>query len=383
MKRRLNPSKDLHLQGNPLFDSELFQMIVSQIGDEVIVINRDGKIVYANEAAAEGLGYSKGQLMRMPIVNFLRERITIEEWKKVRFFELKKSRHPISYVLERVVKGGKIQTINVTAAYMSHEDMEYVVSVARDVTKEIYLQDKLKEAEKMKALETFIGELSQQFEHPMKAVAEHIDELIAKYRSKDFEYLSFKEFSALLAKMDLIGNQIRQCTTTMANLGEVNRRKFGLSERSANVNLIMQDSARLFKSQLDQSMIKLSIIQDKNLPMAAIAPAELGQVINNVLSNAIQSIPLKGSIVMRTAYLAYNKTIQIECQDQGIGIPKEHLSRIFEPFFTTEKKGKDRGKGLGLSIVYSIVKNAYGDITIKSSLREGTLVKILLPIVKE
>ena len=363
-------------------NTDLFRLIVDQIGDEVLVIDPNGNIVYANEAAVKGLGYPKTQLLNKSVVHFSKKKISAHQWKQSRFAQLRKYKKPSSYVLDRVIKGGKIQTINVTAVYMSYQDKEYIVSVARDISKDLMSQDKLKETEKMRALELFIIGMSQEIEYPLKAAREHINRLIEKYKRKDFEYVSYKEFNELINNIEIIGNQIRHSFETASYLAGIHRQKIGLSNRWANLNTMVMEVIELFKYQLEQSDIKIKLSLDKNIPLVAIASIELNQVISNILSNAIQAIPTKGTISLRTEYLKDRRVVEFECQDEGIGIPKEYLPRIFEPFFTMKHRGKEKGKGLGLSIVYSIIKKIHGDISITSSLRQGTTVKVVLPVYK-
>src|SRR4030042_3422499 len=77
--------------------------------------------------------------------------------------------------------------------------------------------------------------------------------------------------------------------------------------------------------------------------------------------------------------LAEGKYIKISIKDEGIGIPKKHLSKIFDPYFTTKQKGT----GLGLSTCYSIIKKHYGHISVESVLGKGTAFSIYLPASKE
>jgi len=72
--------------------------------------------------------------------------------------------------------------------------------------------------------------------------------------------------------------------------------------------------------------------------------------------------------------------VRIECRDEGVGIPQENLSRVFEPFFTTKHRGLEKSSGLGLAIVYSIVSSYRGEVVVKSDLRKGTTLTILLPL---
>jgi len=118
------------------------------------------------------------------------------------------------------------------------------------------------------------------------------------------------------------------------------------------------------------------------LPPAAIESTGLCQAIVNILTNAVQSIPGSGTIQLKTVYAKSEESIHIFCKDDGMGIPKESLSRIFEPFYTTKNKGLEKNSGLGLSIVHALVNAAKGTVQITSSLKHGTCVRIQLPIHK-
>ena len=103
---------------------------------------------------------------------------------------------------------------------------------------------------------------------------------------------------------------------------------------------------------------------------------KLGQVFLNLLVNAAQAIPKRGTITVRTRLK--DEAIHIEVSDTGSGIPPENLNRIFEPFFTTKDVGK--GTGLGLNLAYNIIKTHGGRISAESTVGEGTTFHIELPI---
>lgn len=112
------------------------------------------------------------------------------------------------------------------------------------------------------------------------------------------------------------------------------------------------------------------------LPPVLCQPGALNQVFMNILVNAIQAIPEKGKIIIRTRQ--ENQQVVIEIEDTGRGIPPEILSRIFDPFFTTKPVGE--GTGLGLSISYRIIQDHGGRIDVWSEVGKGTRFTIVLPI---
>jgi signal transduction histidine kinase len=106
---------------------------------------------------------------------------------------------------------------------------------------------------------------------------------------------------------------------------------------------------------------------------------KLNQVFMNLLSNAFQAIQGNGEVWIRTR--SNDSVVEIEVEDNGIGIPKEYLKRIFEPFFSTKPVGQ--GTGLGLSISYGIIEQHQGKIHVNSVPQKGTVFTVRLPIFQE
>jgi two-component system NtrC family sensor kinase len=121
---------------------------------------------------------------------------------------------------------------------------------------------------------------------------------------------------------------------------------------------------------------KADVVKDYgNLPQIKCYPQLLNQVFLNLLVNAAQSIEKRGEIKIKTR--ANNGYVEIIIIDTGSGIPKENLPKIFDPFFTTKKIGQ--GTGLGLNVVYNIIKKHRGEIDVKSDVGKGTTFTIRIP----
>ena len=117
---------------------------------------------------------------------------------------------------------------------------------------------------------------------------------------------------------------------------------------------------------------------------------QIGQVIQNLVINADQAMPMGGQIVITAknvqapgenipAILSEGNYVSISVQDSGIGIPAQYLERIFDPYFTT----KEKGSGLGLAISYSIVRNHGGTIHVSSGVGKGSTISVYLPATVE
>ncbi len=114
----------------------------------------------------------------------------------------------------------------------------------------------------------------------------------------------------------------------------------------------------------------------KSFPLTRCSPGQINQVFFNILKNAIEFNQSGGDIWVLTGYQDNNITITI--RDNGVGIPKENLSKIFDPFFTTKPVGS--GTGLGLSLSYSIIEQHEGRIAVESEMGKGSKFIVSLPI---
>jgi len=103
---------------------------------------------------------------------------------------------------------------------------------------------------------------------------------------------------------------------------------------------------------------------------------KLNQVFMNLLSNAFHAVQANGDVWIRTR--CNDGTVEVEIEDNGIGIPRENLNRIFEPFFTTKPVGQ--GTGLGLSISYGIIEQHQGRIQVTSVPQKGSSFIVSLPV---
>jgi len=144
--------------------------------------------------------------------------------------------------------------------------------------------------------------------------------------------------------------------------------------KSVNIHEGIDATLILLRSQLRDSII----IEKKygDIPLIKCSPGPVNQVFMNILVNAIQATPDKGTITITTTQEYPN--IKVSIRDTGTGMKNEVISRIFEPFYTTKSVGE--GTGLGLSVSYGIIKKHNGTITVHSEIGVGTEFIITLPI---
>ena len=145
---------------------------------------------------------------------------------------------------------------------------------------------------------------------------------------------------------------------------------------------LIRDTCRFASSG---SNVKCNVSLEDGLRNCSVDRNQIGQVIQNLMINAIQAMPMGGTIDVTAANatlregdqptLAHGEYVLITITDQGTGIPPQMLPRIFDPFFTT----KPKGHGLGLAISHSIISRHGGTIDVRSELGKGTTFTVYLP----
>ena len=147
-------------------------------------------------------------------------------------------------------------------------------------------------------------------------------------------------------------------------------------ESKADINLIIGEWQDFIEFRCAKSGIDVALDLTPELPLISADAGQLSQVLVNLVINAIHAMPEGGRLTIHTGVKA--RGIVFSVQDTGMGIKEDLLDKIFLPFFTT--KEVDQGTGLGLSVVYGIVQEHGGTVTVKSREAEGSIFTITLPL---
>lgn len=142
--------------------------------------------------------------------------------------------------------------------------------------------------------------------------------------------------------------------------------------RDVSLNRIIEQAFQELSKSSDLSRINFLLSSDKPEVIISADPARLERVFLNLFKNAVDTMKDGGALNVRI--ISGDDTVSVEVSDTGKGIPREIHERIFEPFFTT----KEEGTGLGLSMVYNIVKKHGGNISVESEEGKGSTFKITL-----
>lgn len=247
-----------------------------------------------------------------------------------------------------------------------------------DQTDQRNLELQFAQSQKMQAIGQLAGGVAHDFNNLLTAIIGYCDLLLARHSVGD---PSFKDI-----------NQVKQNATRAANLTRqllAFSRKQTMNPKRLQLTDCMADLSMLLKRLLGEN-ISLQMIHGRDLWAIKADQGQLEQVVINLAVNARDAMKEGGALTIRTRNVSEGESrkmgrgllppaeyVLIEVADTGCGISEDNLEKIFEPFFTTKDVGE--GTGLGLSMVYGIIKQTGGFIYPESEVDKGTTFRIYLP----
>ncbi len=254
------------------------------------------------------------------------------------------------------------------------------VAVKRDVSTEVLLEKQLVRAQKMESIGTLAGGIAHDFKNLLQVFVGYAVMLLM---DKDENHPDYEALQAI-RQAALNGDQLVRGLLTFS-------RKVEYYPRPLNLNSELMRLEQLLTRMIPK-MVDLEMILADDLKLVYADPNQIEQVIMNLSVNAHQAMPDGGSLKFETqnitldeAYCKLNveakpgRHVQLTVSDTGHGMERHVMERIFEPFYTT--KGSGEGTGLGLAMVFGIVKNHGGHVTCYSRPGMGATFKIYLPII--
>ncbi|MGE5318321.1 MAG: [Fe-Fe] hydrogenase large subunit C-terminal domain-containing protein [Chloroflexota bacterium] len=228
-------------------------------------------------------------------------------------------------------------------------------------------QEALKQSEKLASMGQLSAGIAHELNNPLGIITMYSNIL------KDESSID----DPIRQDLDLIVEQAERCKKIVGGLLNF-ARKNQISLTEIDINSIME---RSISSVMKPSNVKISLQTQVHDRIINLDYDQMSQVFTNLLKNAVEAMPSTGGridVIINDS----ESEITIHIKDSGLGIPEENMSKLFTPFFTTKKVGK--GTGLGLPIIYGIVKMHKGSISVKSNADSakgptGTTFTITLP----
>jgi len=274
-----------------------------------------------------------------------------------------------SYVAKREVKYGDRFLEITLSPLLDFETGEIfgVIGVTDDITEKKKLEVQLVQSAKMSA----VGQLAAGIAHEFNNILSGI--------------MGYTSFAMTRESLEQIKGDLRIVEKASARAIEIVKKLLSFSRQRgekfecASINETIEDALTLIEHSFELRGIKI-VRQYGDVPPFRMNVGEIQQVILNMAINSKQAMPQGGVITITTEL--EGEYVKIDFSDTGIGIAKEDLSRIFDPFFTTKEGGSASGTGLGLSVIYAIIKRHDGQIEVGSEVGQGTTFTVRLPNVQ-
>ncbi len=360
----LERTKELH------HSEKWHRFLFENATDGIVVLDKNGIIVNVNEKACALYGYSREALIgaHSRVLESTDTRETIAE----RMAKVLRG-DTLVFKIEHSRNDGSRSALEVSSKATTIGDAVYVQSFHRDITEREKMEAEFLTV-KMQRIES-IGVLAGGIAHDFNNILTTI--LTNIYLAKMAIDSDGDAYHRLL-ESEKASERARNLTQQLLTFS----RGGAPVKKTLSLGRVIKDSS-VFALGGSNVGCEFSL-HDDLLPVEA-DEGQMEQVIHNLIINAAQAMPDGGVVAVSAENVllgpedgipvATGKYIRITVRDHGVGIQAGHLSQIYDPYFTT----KPKGKGLGLSVVFSIIKNHDGHINVESTLGTGTTFQIYLP----
>ena len=359
-----------------------FESVVENLEDAVALFNPDGTLIFSNPAM--------GTLLPLFASD---EAKTLEA--------MAPADHPVRQLVERTLAAHKGQgPVSVDVGeeedrlVMTHpiddDSGKFVgaILVARNLSYMNQMHSTLKYSQKLAAFGRLMAGVAHEVKNPLNAMTIHLELLRSKLQRQtvgskaDVTGRTLREpaqavldappFPDVSKHVDIIGKEIQRLDTVLNGFLKF-ARPDELKLQPLRLSDVMSDVVTTLAPEAERMRVAIRQECPRDLPDINADPAMLRQALLNLALNAIQAMPNGGTL--RITCRSNRGSVEIDVEDTGVGIAPEHLQRIFDLYFTT----KEKGSGIGLSMVYRIIQLHDGDVEVQSTPGVGTRFRLIFP----
>ncbi len=343
---------------------EMLDAVLDSLGTGLLICDAYHVVVQNNKAATRILPMDYHDYQERPvwacihdpeISAFVEETIEKKETVTAREFPLNDEHTP------------KILSLSVMPLVKSKQVRGTIIMID-DITDKKKEELKNRRLESLASLTNLAANVAHEIKNPLGSISIHV-QLVRKA----VERLTGADTCSICKYLDVVDEEMERLNKIVVDfLFAV--RPISFEFTALNINELIQDLAQFLAGEFEQAGISIDLDLAKDIPQIQGDERFLRQMLINLLKNA--KAAMEGGGIARLATRFDDETIRITVEDTGTGIPDEVLNKIFEPYFTT----KIDGTGLGLTMVYKVVKGHGGDITVQSRPSLGTRFTVQLPI---
>lgn len=345
---------------------EYLEGLINSIEDGLVVIDKDYKVVSANQAFL--YNFAKGNSV---LGRYCHQVTACQEspaWCPARNTFQSGDLGQAIHTFYDQEKGERHVEIYSTPVRTAKGEISQVIEVWRDITERKKLEASLAHSERLASLGLLASGFSHEINTPLASISACIEGI--KRRIKSAQVVpEVREY------LDLVQKETLRCkgiTDKLLFLSRQDRSRPALME----INKAVRDVLSLMKPEAEAKAIGVREELGPDLPLTMAAENQIKQVLLNLILNAVQAMDGGGILTVSTR--KDEGFVRISVADTGGGISLEDLNRVFDPFFTRKPAGQ--GTGLGLFVSHGIVKEHKGEIKVESQLGKGSRFTVILPI---
>jgi two-component system, cell cycle sensor histidine kinase and response regulator CckA len=361
-----------------------YRNIIKSIEDGYYEIDLQGNLTLVNEAMCKMLGSGENDLLGMNTTEYMSEQ-TIKRINEAFTAALTTEQPGKTLELEFNLQKGATRYAETIISAIRNDDDEPTGfrGIARDITKRKAdensrkaLEEQLQQSQRLESLGTLAGGIAHDFNNLLMGIQGRTALMLNDLAAAHPHYTQLRNIEDYVESA---------ASLTTRLLGFARGGKYEV--RPVKLNALIEKSIEMFGRARKE--ISISTKLESDLWPIEVDTNQIEQVLLNLLVNAGQAMSGGGLITIATSRIILGARdveflgitpgnyVQLTLSDTGEGMDRETIQKIFDPFFTTKPKG--HGTGLGLAMVYGIIRNHSGSISVTSTLNEGTTFTILLP----
>ncbi len=346
------------------------EAIFQSIQEGVLAIDSQGRLLYANRATEQMLGFEYARMRGRSVMPLLRDldwdrllRVTdADEWSRMVTREVEvaypEHRHISLYAVPLPEQGGA----DGAAAGPT------VLVILRDITRDRAEEASTLESERTNAVKLLAAGVAHEIGNPLNALNIHLQLL-----ARAIAALPRRHRAELGDLVDVARTEVGRLDAIITQfLQAVRPQKPHFAP--CDIQELLQETLRLIRTEVENRRIAVAVEYPGEIPRVQIDRQQIKQVFFNLIKNALEAMPDGGSL--KISLRATDAWLEAAFLDSGVGIDPARMGRLFQPYQTT----KAAGHGLGLMIVQRIVQEHGGQIEVASRPGEGSCFRVLLPL---